>query len=99
MQASSAALSVADPNQAIMRSLYGGQFNHGHGMRKSPCEDVTIRSCGHAGQPAQHFRSGLSPPRSGRWRGVGYNFTDYSDDLADLSHRDRGFFINVPGKF
>ena len=31
--------------------------------------------------------------------GVGYNFTDYSDDLADLSHRDHGFFFNVIGKF
>ena len=31
--------------------------------------------------------------------GVGYNFTDYSDDLADLSHRNHGFFFNVIGKF
>jgi hypothetical protein len=31
--------------------------------------------------------------------GVGYNFTDYSDDLADLSHRNHGFFFNVVGKF
>ncbi|MFJ7565888.1 hypothetical protein ACIQW9_02875 [Herminiimonas sp. NPDC097707] len=27
--------------------------------------------------------------------GVGYNFTNYSDDLTDLSYRSRGFFINV----
>jgi hypothetical protein len=26
--------------------------------------------------------------------GVGYNFTDFSDDLTDLSYENRGFFIN-----
>ena len=31
--------------------------------------------------------------------GAGYNFTDYSDNLADLSHRNHGFFFNVVGKF
>jgi hypothetical protein len=31
--------------------------------------------------------------------GAGYNFTDYSDDLSDLSHRNHGFFFNVIGKF
>ncbi|HZV61574.1 MAG TPA: OmpA family protein [Methylophilaceae bacterium] len=29
--------------------------------------------------------------------GVGYNFTDYSDDLTDLDYRSRGWFINVLG--
>jgi outer membrane protein OmpA-like peptidoglycan-associated protein len=29
--------------------------------------------------------------------GVGYNFTNYSDDLTDLSYRSRGWFINVIG--
>jgi hypothetical protein len=29
--------------------------------------------------------------------GIGYNFTDYSDDLTDLSYRSRGFFINLLG--
>ncbi len=27
--------------------------------------------------------------------GVGYNFTQYSDDLTDLSYRSRGWFLNV----
>lgn len=27
--------------------------------------------------------------------GVGYNFTNFSDDLTDLSYRSRGFFINA----
>ncbi|MCE1185172.1 MAG: hypothetical protein LWW92_06150 [Rhodocyclales bacterium] len=27
--------------------------------------------------------------------GLGYNFTDYSDDLTDLSYRSRGWFLNV----
>ena len=31
--------------------------------------------------------------------GVGYNFTDYSDDLSDLSYDEHGFFLNVLGKF
>jgi outer membrane protein OmpA-like peptidoglycan-associated protein len=31
--------------------------------------------------------------------GVGYNFTDFSDDLTDLSYRSEGPFINVVSKF
>lgn len=31
--------------------------------------------------------------------GVGYNFTDYSDNLTDVSYRSRGFFLNTIGKF
>jgi flagellar motor protein MotB len=31
--------------------------------------------------------------------GVGYNFTDYSDDLTDMSYRAKGFFLNMLGKF
>ncbi|MFT7098185.1 MAG: hypothetical protein ACJAS6_000028 [Rickettsiales bacterium] len=31
--------------------------------------------------------------------GVGYNFTDFSDDLTNLDYRSQGFFINVIGKF
>lgn len=30
--------------------------------------------------------------------GVGYNFTDFSDDLTDLSFHSRGWFFNVIGK-
>lgn len=29
--------------------------------------------------------------------GVGYNFTNFSDDLTDLSYRHRGVFLNVVG--
>jgi hypothetical protein len=29
--------------------------------------------------------------------GVGYNFTDFSDDLTDLSYDDHGFFLNLVG--
>lgn len=29
--------------------------------------------------------------------GVGYNFTDFSDDLTDLSYRSHGWFFNVIG--
>ncbi len=31
--------------------------------------------------------------------GVGYNFTDFSDDLTDLDYDSRGAFINLIGKF
>lgn len=31
--------------------------------------------------------------------GVGFNFTDYSDDLTDLSYRHRGWFLNVVSAF
>ncbi len=31
--------------------------------------------------------------------GIGYNFTDFSDDLTDLSYRSKGWFVNVIGKF
>lgn len=31
--------------------------------------------------------------------GVGYNFTDFSDDLTDLSWRSRGWFVNALGTF
>jgi outer membrane protein OmpA-like peptidoglycan-associated protein len=31
--------------------------------------------------------------------GVGYNFTDFSDDLTDMSYRSRGWFLNVLATF
>jgi hypothetical protein len=31
--------------------------------------------------------------------GFGYNFTDFSDDLTDLSYRSRGWYLNALGKF
>ena len=31
--------------------------------------------------------------------GVGYNFTDFSDDLTDLSFNDDGLFLNIIAKF
>lgn len=31
--------------------------------------------------------------------GIGYNFTDFSDDMTDLSYRSHGWFFNVIGKF
>jgi hypothetical protein len=30
--------------------------------------------------------------------GIGYNFTDFSDNLTDLSYDSQGIFINVIGK-
>ena len=31
--------------------------------------------------------------------GFGYNFTDFSDDLTDLSFDDNGVFLNLIAKF
>ena len=31
--------------------------------------------------------------------GVGYNFTDFSDELTDLSYRSNGWFLNMIAKF
>ena len=31
--------------------------------------------------------------------GVGYNFTDFSDDLTDLNYDHQGFFLNLTGAF
>lgn len=31
--------------------------------------------------------------------GLGYNFTDFSDDLTDFSYNERGLFLNVVSKF
>jgi hypothetical protein len=31
--------------------------------------------------------------------GVGYNFTNYSDDLANAGYRSHGFFLNTIAKF
>jgi hypothetical protein len=31
--------------------------------------------------------------------GAGYNFTDFSDDLTDMSYRSHGWFINLIGEF
>ncbi len=31
--------------------------------------------------------------------GIGYNFGNFSDDLTDLSHDDKGIFVNVIAKF
>ena len=31
--------------------------------------------------------------------GIGYNFTDFSDDLTDLSFNDDGLFLNIVAKF
>ena len=31
--------------------------------------------------------------------GLGYNFTDFSDDLTDLDYDNNGWFINALGKY
>ena len=31
--------------------------------------------------------------------GIGYNFTDFSDDLTDLDYDHEGWFLNIVGKY
>jgi hypothetical protein len=31
--------------------------------------------------------------------GVGYNFTDFDDDLTSRNYDSKGWFINIVGKF
>ncbi|WP_235186405.1 hypothetical protein [Lysobacter antibioticus] len=31
--------------------------------------------------------------------GVGYNFTDFSDDLTDFDYRERGWVLNLTGRY
>jgi hypothetical protein len=31
--------------------------------------------------------------------GVGYNFTDFSDDLTDMNYDSQGWFLKLTGKF
>ncbi|MBT8061961.1 MAG: hypothetical protein KJO85_04710, partial [Gammaproteobacteria bacterium] len=31
--------------------------------------------------------------------GIGYNFTDFSDDLTDLDYDHKGWFLNLVGKY
>jgi hypothetical protein len=62
-----------------------------------------------SGEGRTLYMPGLSDQRSGglitvyRYlgkhfkAGVGYNFTDYSDDLTDLSFDRNGFFFNLIG--
>ncbi|MCI2285856.1 hypothetical protein L3081_23810 [Colwellia sp. MSW7] len=30
--------------------------------------------------------------------GIGYNFTDFNDDLTDLNYDAKGWFLNIVGK-
>jgi hypothetical protein len=31
--------------------------------------------------------------------GVGYNFTDFSDDLTDFDYDHKGWFLNIVGTY
>jgi hypothetical protein len=41
---------------------------------------------------------GLHATRADTSGGVGYNFTDFSDDLTQLDFKYQGLFINLIGK-
>ena len=52
--------------------------------------DVSQRRIGALGAVYRYFGEHLKA-------GVGYNFTDFSDDLTDLSYDNQGVFLNVIG--
>jgi len=42
--------------------------------------------------------AGALPPNGDHIRvGAGYNFSDFSDDLTDLSYKHQGVFVNIVG--
>ncbi|HJR73620.1 MAG TPA: hypothetical protein VJ806_08270 [Luteimonas sp.] len=46
------------------------------------------------------FLVGIDRDIGGNFRiGVGYNFTEFSDDLTDFDYDHKGFFLNVVGKY
>ena len=53
-----------------------------------------------AGDERQGALAGIYRQIGGNLRvGVGYNFTDFSDDLTDLSYENRGWFIDLVGSY
>lgn len=53
-----------------------------------------------SGGTRQGFLVGIDRDIGGNFRiGVGYNFTDFSDDLTDFDYDHKGFFLNLVGKY
>ena len=52
--------------------------------------DVSQRRSGALGAIYHHIGKNLKV-------GVGYNFTDFSDDLTDLKYNHKGVFLNLIG--
>ena len=87
-------------------SSYGGAYTHVGGILESepswvsgdPSSSISV-----AMADIDERRSGLLAVVS-RYIGdnlkvgLGYNFTDFSDDLTDLDFDSQGYFINLVGK-
>jgi len=57
-------------------------------------------SVDHDGGTRQGFLLGLDRDLSKNFRiGVGYNFTEFSDDLTQFDYEHRGWFLNVSGRY
>ncbi len=53
-----------------------------------------------AGSSRQGFLVGVDRELGRNFKiGIGYNFTDFSDDLGNLDYEFRGVFVNVLGKY
>ncbi len=55
-------------------------------------DDAGLSDTGVLGAVYRHFGNNAKV-------GVGYNFSNFSDDLTDLSRNDEGLFLNVIAKF
>jgi len=52
------------------------------------------------GGTRQGFLAGIDRDLGANFRvGVGYNFTDFSDDLTDFDYDHKGWFLNLVGKY
>ena len=52
------------------------------------------------GGTRQGFLAGIDRDLGRNFRiGVGYNFTDFSDDLTDFDYDHQGPFLNLVGKY
>ena len=73
------------------RLEFGGAW---HALAEYRWLDVTD------GGTRQGFLAGIDRDLGRNFRiGVGYNFTDFSDDLTDFDYDHKGFFLNVVGKY
>lgn len=53
-----------------------------------------------SGQTETGFLGAVYKHAGNNWKvGLGYNFTNFSDDLTDLTYDDKGVFLNVVAKF
>ena len=67
-------------------------------MDQIPTNTSTLFNVNYAAAPFTLTSLGTSTTTTGR-NGVGYNFTDFSDDLTDFDYDHKGWFLNMVGTY